>query len=184
MRSNHYFFALPLPLELKLHLHQMVQQQQLPFARFVHEEDLHLTLAFLGAAEEEQLQTALQLVALSVQDVEAFPLVIDSFGTFGKKDEPRIFWMGVKAEERLNELQSVVSHACRKAGFTLDNKPFRPHITLARKWKGEAAFQLPHISVNQKFLAESVILYETYLDQSPKYKMRNRMKLHKCEGKE
>ncbi|KAB7705862.1 RNA 2',3'-cyclic phosphodiesterase [Bacillus aerolatus] len=184
MTRNHYFFALPLPLEFKQQLHQTVKAKQLPFARFVHEEDIHLTLAFLGSVEEERLQTAIGLVENAIRAIEAFPLVVDSFGSFGKKTEPRIFWAGVKEEERLNELQKKVSAACREAGFELDNKPFRPHLTLARKWKGAVPFQLPQIVLNKKFLAESVVLYETYLDRSPKYKVKHRIDLQRCERKE
>lgn len=184
MSQNHYFFALPLPNELKQSLHQCIQKQQLPFARFVHEQDLHLTLAFLGSADEEQLQAARSLVASSVQEMEAFPLVINSLGVFGKKTEPRIFWAGIKEEQRLDTLQSAVSSACREAGFSIDNRPFRPHITLARKWKGESLFQLPQLAVNQKFLAETVVLYETYLDKSPKYKVKQIIQLHTGKGKE
>lgn len=184
MSRNHYFFALPLPTELKQTLHKQIQGQHLPFSRFVHEQDLHLTLAFLGAAEEQQLETALSLVASSVQHMEAFPLVIDSLGFFGKKTEPRIFWAGVKQESRLNELQSAVDAACREAGFALESRPFRPHITIARKWKGEFPFQVPPLELNKKFLAETVVLYETYLDRSPKYKVKQTIQLHTGEGKE
>ncbi|OCA92208.1 RNA 2',3'-cyclic phosphodiesterase [Pseudobacillus wudalianchiensis] len=184
MSRNHYFFALPLPLELKQDLHQRIQEQQLPFARFVHEQDLHLTLAFLGAAEEEPLQKAISLMASSIKEIEAFPLVVEHLGFFGKKTEPRIFWAGVQEESRLNQLQAAVSAACREAGFTLDNRPFRPHITIARKWKGETSFQLPPLELKEKFLAESVVLYETYLDRSPKYKIKEKIELHKGEGKE
>lgn len=184
MNRNHYFFALPLPDELKQTLHQTIQEQQLPFARFVHEQDLHLTLAFLGAAEEQQLQKAVQLVSSAISTIESFPLVIESLGFFGKKDEPRIFWAGVEEEKRLDQLQSAVSNACRQAGFHLDSKPFRPHITLARKWKGETAFQLPPITIEKNFSAQSVVLYETYLDRSPKYKVKERIKLHTGERRE
>lgn len=184
MSHNHYFFALPLPSELKQKLHQMIQEQQLPFARFVHEQDLHLTLAFLGAAEEHQLQKAISLVSSSVQKIEPFPLVIESLGFFGKKTDPRIFWAGVKEENRLNTLQEAVSTACREAGFTIESRPFRPHITIARKWKGETPFQLPQLELKKNFLAESVVLYETYLDRSPKYKVKEILELHTGEGKE
>ncbi|MEK4028418.1 MULTISPECIES: RNA 2',3'-cyclic phosphodiesterase [Bacillaceae] len=184
MSHNHYFFALPLPTELKETLHKQIQEKQLPFSRFVHEQDLHLTLAFLGAAEEKQLETALSLVTSSVQDIEAFPLIIDSLGFFGKKTDPRIFWAGVKQESRLNELQSAVTAACREAGFKLDSRPFSPHITVARKWKGESPFQLPQLQLNKKFLAETVVLYETYLDRSPKYKEKQIIQLHTGEGKD
>ncbi|WP_238941725.1 RNA 2',3'-cyclic phosphodiesterase [Bacillus sp. REN10] len=167
--GHHYFFALALPKQIKKQLHQMFLDRNLPFARAVHEQDLHLTLAFLGEAEEDKLVKAKQGMTEALDSFSSFALTIDSFGTFGQKEQPRIFWAGVKHEPKLYELQQVVSAACREAGFQLESRPFRPHITLARKWRGEEAY-LPLAAFSPiSFAIEKVVLYKTHLDRSPKY---------------
>ncbi|KKB43517.1 RNA 2',3'-cyclic phosphodiesterase [Bacillus thermotolerans] len=177
MKRNHFFYALPLPAEVKRELYEFVQNKELPFSRFVHQEDLHLTLAFLGAAEEDKLNASIELVAEAIQQIDPFPLSIHSLGWFGKKTSPRIFWAGVKEEEQLYTLQKKVYEACRQAGFELDRKPFRPHITVARKWKGEVPFELPADAFEKNFLTNSVVLYETHLDKLPKYKVKHQFEL-------
>ncbi|WP_100331887.1 RNA 2',3'-cyclic phosphodiesterase [Bacillus xiapuensis] len=169
MNRQHYFFALALPPESKKQLHQQFLNLHLPFARLVHEQDLHLTLAFLGGAEEDQLSRACGYVAERLEGFGTFSLAVQSFGCFGRVDSPRIFWAGVKDSPRLMSLQQSVQEACGKAGFQLEARPFRPHITLARKWRGEEPFQLPAASPMMEFAAEKVVLYRTHLDRTPKY---------------
>ncbi|WP_100402070.1 RNA 2',3'-cyclic phosphodiesterase [Bacillus sp. FJAT-42315] len=167
--GHHYFFALALPESVKKQLHQVFHEHNLPFARAVHEQDLHLTLAFLGEAEEEKLEKARENMAEVLRTFSPFSLTIDSFGTFGKQEQPRIFWAGVKQEPKLHQLQQAVSSACREAGFQLESRPFRPHITLARKWRGEEAY-VPQLAPSaMQFFSEEVVLYKTHLDRSPKY---------------
>ena len=66
--------------------------------------------------------------------------------------------------------------ACEEAGFELETRPFRPHITLARKWIGEEAFQQTLLEIWNElqseplaFQANEVVLYQTHLHKTPKY---------------
>ncbi|MEI2325535.1 RNA 2',3'-cyclic phosphodiesterase, partial [Pseudomonas aeruginosa] len=109
----------------------------LPFKRWVHRDDLHITLAFLGAAEEAQLEKANRLIADQIGAFHVLPLVFDHFGTFGKKDEPRVLFAGIQESPPLSDLETMVAGCCLEAGFSLDRRPFHPHMTLARKWDGD-----------------------------------------------
>lgn len=55
MEGHHYFFALLLPQDIKSYLQEKCEQIKMdfPFKRWVHHEDYHITLAFLGHASEE-----------------------------------------------------------------------------------------------------------------------------------
>ncbi|HZG71576.1 MAG TPA: RNA 2',3'-cyclic phosphodiesterase [Chondromyces sp.] len=176
MLKTHYFFALALPEETKLFLKDQCERMGLPFRKWVHHEDYHLTFAFLGQAEENMLQDSARFVGQAIERVETFPLTIHTYGTFGRSDSPRIFWAGTKEEKRLDSLHRLVYEACVKAGFSLDKKPFRPHITLARKWEGTDHFPesakevLP--PVQHTFQAAEVALYQTHLDRNPKYEKK------------
>lgn len=176
--NAHFFFALKLPDETKEKLKEYMENigLQLPFSRWVHHEDYHITLAFLGSAPEEKLQKAAGLIADSIRNEKSFPLYICKLGVFGKQDAPRIFWCGTQQDKHLQELRSKVYSACQEAGFELETRPFKPHITMARKWAGTGPFQQslldaanPFKSRHLEFEASEVVLYQTHLDKSPKY---------------
>jgi RNA 2',3'-cyclic 3'-phosphodiesterase len=97
--------------------------------RWVKEEQLHLTLKFLGETPEDQippLSSALKVVAAAHS---RFPLSLAKVGHFGG----RVVWLGVDAgaEDAANLAQSI-EESCDSLGFTRENRPFRPHLTLAR----------------------------------------------------
>ena len=94
---------------------------------YTQEENLHLTLAFIGEyAEAEPVVDALSAVSFS-----AFVLALDSFGCFGD-----LWWAGLRASPALDALARRVRYALAEQGIPFDRKRFSPHITLLRKAKG------------------------------------------------
>lgn len=181
-RKTHYFYALKLPIEEKLLLQERCNklQQHFPFKRWVHPEDYHITLAFLGDAPQRQLESSIELVEKRLREMAIFSLRINHLGIFGRKDTPRIFWAGVEDIEQLSRLREVVFSACLDAGFTLEGRPFHPHITLARNWAGDTSFTSnllhKHDSLKERpivFDAGEVVLYETHVERTPKYEEIN-----------
>lgn len=177
-RKAHFFFAVRLPIETKLELKDacLAIKDDLPFQRWVHHEDYHITLAFLGAAHEEKLAVAKKLVEASLSTQKEFSLHIDQLGVFGKEDAPRILWANTKKEIRLSVVRDIVFSACLQAGFKLETRPFTPHITLARKWLGNKPFHSSLLHENNPFensslifKASEVILYQTHVERIPKY---------------
>jgi 2'-5' RNA ligase len=178
METNpHYFWAVRLPNHIKQLMHAQLAkvQKNFSFKRWVHAEDYHITLAFLGGVEKQKLDLIVELVGRSIQEVTAFPLHIQGLNVFGNKKAPRIFWTSVKQEKQLNSLQSFVFKSCLEAGFSLETRPFTPHITLARNWNGpdfepEWLEQYnPFNSADFSFMADEVVLYKTNLEKTPKY---------------
>ena len=62
--QTHYFWAVKLPDAIKQTIHDELNNVQpiFQFQRWVHRDDYHITLAFLGAADSQRLQTAINLV--------------------------------------------------------------------------------------------------------------------------
>ncbi|QFT90252.1 2'-5'-RNA ligase [Bacillus sp. THAF10] len=180
---THYFLALPIPMELKekLSLSMKNMKNELPFTRWVHPDDLHLTLAFLGRMEPSQKKRIMELLPNVVKQHEPFTIVLNNLGTFGNPQSPRIFWYGVEESEQLFSLRKSVYDVCQNIGFTLDTRPFHPHITLARKWKGPGSMTEDKLqsssSLSQSFQVNNVILYETHLDRMPKYEEKEEFPL-------
>lgn len=177
-RKAHFFFAVSLPEEVKKELNNLCLtiKEKLPFQRWVHQEDYHITLAFLGVASEDKLKEATKLVFKQLNGQSSFPLHINQLGVFGKKDSPRIFWADTAKEEQLTKIRELVFSACLEAGFELETRTYKPHITLARKWTGSNPFEEyclkqnnPFINAPLTFQAKEVVLYQTHIDRFPKY---------------
>ncbi|WP_044894461.1 RNA 2',3'-cyclic phosphodiesterase [Bacillus alveayuensis] len=178
MRKKHYFIAVPIPLEIRERLAALQSQlkESLSFRNWVHQQDYHITLAFLGEASFIQLEQVKQAMEQIAKSHRSFMLTLDKIGTFGNRLAPRILWQGVKEEPKLYELRDDVYRACIDIGFSLDKRPFAPHITLARKWQGEHEFDVTKVNnifenkdKNEKFIVERIVLFQTHLDRTPKY---------------
>ncbi len=98
-------------------------------------ENLHLTLAFLG--ESEDLITLRRVIDRAAG--RAFPLAVSGAGRFGE-----LWWAGVEKNSELEALAERIREGCRRAGFHVDSKPFRAHVTLARQLRYDAP---PRINV-------------------------------------
>jgi RNA 2',3'-cyclic 3'-phosphodiesterase len=176
--QKHFFFAVKIPDETKQIMKILCGKlkETLPFKSWVHHEDLHITLAFLGFAPADKIEKSAQNVLKAAAESNSFDLSIYKLGTFGKQDSPRIFFADTIESDELQLLRQHVFKACEQAGFELETRPFRPHITLARKWAGAEPFQKESLDLWKEiqpepiqFKAASVALYQTNLQKSPKY---------------
>jgi len=99
-------------------------------ARWQSDEQLHLTLRFVGevdAAQANDLASALEAVA-----APPFVLRLRGVGTFARKGRASALWAKVEESEPLAILQRRVERACRAAGLTPETRKFVPHVTIAR----------------------------------------------------
>ena len=178
IHHTHYFWAVKLPDAIKQSIHDELNKVQpiFQFQRWVHREDYHITLAFLGAANEQRLQAAIDLVGKAMTEQKSFPLQIVGLNTFGNSKAPRIFWAAVNEEDQLYKLQAIVHQQCEEAGFKLESRPYHPHITIARKWSAQEEFDRQILTKHNPFqdkplcfTANEMVLYKTNLDKTPKY---------------
>ena len=97
--------------------------------RPVPEANIHLTLAFLGDVPEARMPE-LEAIAQAVR-FPAFELALDRLGSFRRA---RVAWIGCGVvPPGLLSLESDLSARLRDAGFPLEDRPYAPHVTLARK---------------------------------------------------
>lgn len=126
------FLALPLPDWLCAALGTVQERLRLP--RPVPEEDLHLTVAFLGDQPEPalaELDDALARLILPAPEIR-----VDGLGVFGG-DRPRSLHATVAPDPQLSALRTRVLSAVRAAGLEIEATRFVPHVTLARFRPGE-----------------------------------------------
>lgn len=175
--NSHYFWAVKVPNEVKQELVVKLNQvkSHFPFQRWVHPEDYHITLEFLGFAKQEQLHACSEGIEAAIGDMNSFRLHIKGLDIFGQASMPRVFWAAVQYEEKLMQLQQKVHDECTKAKLELDQRKYHPHLTLARKWVGKEPLIKDKLSIYNPFIepisfqAEQVVLYTVNKDATPKY---------------
>lgn len=104
----------------------------LPGLRWTPPESLHITLAFLGETPESRLP-ALRESLFHQSGRNGFSLALESAGVFPNGKRPSLFWIGIGGErDRLAALAQATQTAARDAGCPVDEREFRPHLTVAR----------------------------------------------------
>lgn len=105
-------------------------------ANFTLPDNYHLTLAFLGETGRVEEAAA----ALHQAQAPPFSLRTTSPGCFPRKGGD-IWWLGVEPVPGLLTVQRNLVSALEQAGFSLEARPYRPHITLARKVRSPAGLE-------------------------------------------
>jgi|TARA_R100000049_G_scaffold5031_1_gene12939 2'-5' RNA ligase len=99
-------------------------------ARWQSDEQLHLTLRFVGEADTAQANDLVS--ALEAVRAPRFTLQLRGLGTFERKGRTRALWAKVDESEPLAILHRRVERACRAAGLAPETRKFVPHVTIAR----------------------------------------------------
>ena len=156
------FLAINLDPELRRVIHDATSslRDAAPTLAWVREPQLHLTLKFFG----EQPPEVAERVSHAMTDVakrhRQIPIVLGGVGAFPNLRRPRVVWMGIEQNPKLELLHHDVEVACEGAGFEIDARPFRPHLTLARSRGRSTADELRALSreaKRAKMEAESVV---------------------------
>ena len=128
------FIAL-LDTALQRHLGERIRQMalELPALRWVDVSGIHLTLAFLGELTDEQLSLAMSATEYTASALSPFSYRLDQLGIFGPLRQPRTIWAGIDEKAgRFQHLHSLLNTALEERGFSIDRRPFAPHLTLSR----------------------------------------------------
>ncbi len=97
---------------------------------FTHKDNLHLTLAFIGEVETKRVKDI--RAVMDAAECEPFSISLGDLGSFGRRDEA-IYWQGVRSDPQMLQLQADLVSCLTGSGFSVDTKPFKPHITLGRR---------------------------------------------------
>ena len=146
-------------------------------ARWIDDDNLHLTLRFVGAVERPVANDLAE--ALGRVEARRFELCIAGTGAFDRsrrhQSYPHAVWARVPLTEPLEALRQKVERACELAGLGRETRRFTPHITLARTdratepvagwlslWAGLAAgpWTVEHFILYESHLAHTGAVYE------------------------
>ena len=150
-----------------------------PGARWQVDEQLHLTLRFVGEIDPRQAD---DLAAALSQIHAAAPVVrLAGTGQFDHRGSTDALWAGIAPHDALTALHRKVDAACVRAGLPPDRRAYLPHITVARlsrgagigpaigRWLADTAglasepFALPHLILYESHLGHDSAAYEPVL---------------------
>ena len=102
-------------------------------ASWVKPGNIHLTLKFLGDTDPDRIPGIQNKLTETLASFAPFRMSLDSAGVFPNTKHPRVLWVGLKDEKgALETLQTAIEQALESVGFPLEQRPFSPHLTLAR----------------------------------------------------
>ncbi|MGN6500186.1 MAG: RNA 2',3'-cyclic phosphodiesterase [Tsuneonella sp.] len=99
-------------------------------ARWQDEDQLHLTLRFVGEIDNAAANDLAE--ALARIDAPRFELAIAGVGHFERKGRVHTLWAGLTASPALAALAAKIERACQAQGLEPEHRKFSPHVTLAR----------------------------------------------------
>lgn len=122
------FAAIPLPDFVQQELMQLFAPMD--GARWVEDKAYHLTLEFFGEANKHELNdlcTELEAIEWNGHEIN-----LTGVGYFGSSKTPRVIYAGVSESEDLIMLQKKIHRCGQDLGLEVEERKFKPHVTLAR----------------------------------------------------
>ena len=177
------FVAVPIPPNTSRELGEVVAQMRvwpgMEGLRWSPPESWHITLQFLGSATTRQYSCLVgRLCQIRADPVEIIPEEIGTFRRVG------ILYAGVKRISKLDDLERLVTAATVPCGFIRQERPYQPHITLARKGSQSGrkgitvgAEKNGQFRTFQRFTCNEFALYESLLGATVRYEVRERFPL-------
>lgn len=161
------FVAIEIPEEVKAHLIAAIAplKNQLDL-RWSPPRNWHLTLAFLGEANPEEVAGALRN---RTSKGVPFDLQLSGWGAFPKSQAARVLWAGVQSSERLESLVREVREASERAAPLMDKKPYTGHITLGRS-RSPIVLGPLDLAISASWTVARFALIESKLGANPPYR--------------
>lgn len=176
------FIAIPLAKSLVAELAALCSRlrSKEDSLRWSAPESWHITLQFLGSSSPQQFDCLTTQLA-RVRSVP-LPLRLDGLGIF---DRAGVFLAKVELTPELTALQERVTAATAHCGFVPEDRPYQPHITLARSKGDRGKQQLKALKTSamakpafSSFTAREFLLYESHLGPGgSKYEVRQRFQI-------
>lgn len=145
--------------------------------KWTRAEHLHLTLAFVGEADESRAGAARAALEAGAAGVPAFEAELGGFGAFPSVEEPKVVWLGLsRGESQACALAAAVRAELSARGVPFDDKPFAAHVTLGRVRRPgglkplKAALERKP-AAGREFRVEQAVLMESRLSSTgPEYR--------------
>jgi 2'-5' RNA ligase len=129
------FTALRPPASVREQLLDLMEG--LPGARWQDDDQLHLTLRFIGEVDARTADDV--AAALGAVRHPPVTMALEGVGKFGSRGRVNALWAGVRPHDELAHLHRKIDQALVRAGLEPERRAYLPHITLARFGRDGAA---------------------------------------------
>ncbi len=171
-----------------------LQEELAPAAegvKWVEEENLHVTLIFLGDVDERDVTDVCRAVGRVCAEVPAFPISVEGVGCFPNPRRPRTLWAGVGAgAQELVALHDALEAALVELGvYRREERAYTPHLTLGRVKQEGPADRLAQALAKQAGwhggecdVREVLVMSSQLTPQGPVYGVLSTARLRKATG--
>lgn len=177
------FFGLELPDEWKDELHALqsaLKTRQVEAGAWSNPQLLHITVLFLGMVSDQDDAAIMEAGRQAAEQVRPIRLTTGALGQFSRN---KVFWLGLwRNETDWDELtllnRTVKDQVMERLPLELDEKHYRPHITLARKLRSQVDVDRLRAPDKLTTVVSNLALFESIrIDGQLQYPVRARFEL-------
>ncbi|MEW5989800.1 MAG: RNA 2',3'-cyclic phosphodiesterase [Chloroflexota bacterium] len=174
------FVAVPIPPDVGAQVGRVLAEARAELGdegrriRWVQLEGLHVTLRFLGPTPADRVPDVAAALERAVTGEAPFEVRLAGAGAFPAAARPRALWLGIRSgADALGRLAEALDAELRAAGWGVEARPFRPHLTIARTDGARAgsaaamALEAAASTLDAGFTATAVVLYRSHLGSGP-----------------
>ena len=166
------FIAIPIPERIKKSILSL--RANIPGARWMDDDQLHVTLKFIGEVEghvADSVKNTLRGVRYNPFEMQFQGMGVFPAGGRGYRSSPRVLWTGIGDPGHVSVLRNRIESILSEAGIPRERRKFSPHLTVARlrnpPLQSVKNFLTEYDSfVSGKFTVERFILYSSTLKRS------------------
>lgn len=159
------FLAAPLPPEVRFALAERVGDVPIP-GKVAPAENWHITLRFLDTVDQVTYERF--LAGMDPVGETSFRISLIGFGAFPKPRKATVFWAGVGAgSAQLAMINEQAEEAALSAGLLPEERPFHPHLTLARIRPPVDVRDIVDEELELSWRCERLVMYRSHLGRGP-----------------
>jgi 2'-5' RNA ligase len=134
-------------------------------------------MKFLGEHPETAVPPLLEMLARIASGYDPIPMELGGLNAFPNLRQPRVVWLGVKADPKLELLHHDVETACAELGHPVEGRAYRPHVTLGRVRErlpnpARIATAARGIMYEAAVSAETIdLMVSEHVDRAPRYRV-------------
>ena len=167
------FVVIDLPEEIKRELLSYERRWKNLHIKWTNFYNLHITLEFLGEVNKWELNKILQAIEKTALEVKPFDVKLDKIVLGPDPVQAKMFWATVCVDNNIIKLKNLMNENLKFYDFKLEEREFKPHITLARARGNQLKGKQTNIILpNMKFKIESIKVMQSQLHPGgAKYKV-------------
>lgn len=181
------FIAINFPDDVRSALHAAMEPLRAvaPEIRWVDAPRVHLTMKFLGEHPESVVTPLVATLTGIASRYDPISLELGGLNAFPNLRQPRVVWLGVTADPKLELLHHEVEAACAELGHPVEGRAYRPHVTLGRARErvidpARIAAVARGIVYEAALNAEALdLMVSEQVDRTPRYRVVGSAPLHR-----